>query len=356
MEDNEDDKPEEPTPFKLKRARDKGQVARGSDIGFFGGLAAFVAYAWIFGPDHAREIAQTARAALVTGASLETAPHEVLAVTGAVTSSLIKPLAIMGGAIFVAVLATQLAQTGFLFSTHPLKPDFKRLNPAQGLKRLFSAKMLIETLKNLVKMVTYTAIGWFVIVYALEEMSAGLSDGRRLAETMAVTGLILLLSALAAALAFSILDQLIVRRDFMKKMRMSRRELKREMRDREGEPRMKQRRKQLHGEFVQMSESVRNLKSADVLIVNPDHYAVGLRYDREAMTAPMIVARGTGNFALKLKRIAFIFGVTTIARPELARKLFGIGCFKREIPDSLYREVADIYRNLTGDPSPSSGE
>lgn len=350
MEEADQDKPEEPTAFKLKRAREKGQVARGGDLGFLGGLTAFLAYCWVFGPAHAAAIAHAARRAIIAGATLPPSPHEVLAVTGLMLSTIVVPLLVLGTAVFTTVMILEFAQTGVVFSGQPLKPDFNRLNPAKGLKRIFSVQMLAQTGKNMIKMVVYSGLAYLVIRHALDGIGSTISDGRRLAEAMAAMAFLLLLWAAGSALVFAGLDQFLVRRDFRKKMRMSRRELKREVRDREGEPRMKQRRKQLHGEFAQMSESMRNLKGADVLIVNPDHLAVGLRYDRETMAAPRVVSRGRNLLAERLKAIALVYGVAVIRDPQLARALYREASFDREIPDGLYRDVAAIYRRLAPEP------
>ena len=105
-------------------------------------------------------------------------------------------------------------------------------------------------------------------------------------------------------------------------MRMSRRELRREHRDREGEPRQKQKRKQLHAEFVQASQSLRGVKGADVVVTNPTHYAVALRYDAASMAAPAVVSRGAGDLALRIKQLAFRHNVVVIEDKALARALY----------------------------------
>ena len=165
---------------------------------------------------------------------------------------------------------------------------------------------------------------------------------------MARTGMRLLIFCLLAGVVFAAIDQFLVRRDFTRKMRMSRRELRRESRDREGEPRMKQRRKQLHAEFVKLSQSMRNVRGADVLITNPTHYAVALRYDGRSMYAPTIVSQGANQFAQRLKQLAFVYGVVIVPAPELARALYRCE-LNREIPETHYRRVADIYLRMRRD-------
>ena len=346
MDDTEQNKSEQPTSFKLDRARRKGSVARGMDLGFLTALAAFLGYAWIFGRSLQEQIGQSARGALVAAPNVLGSPNELMAVTGMVLSHAARPLALMAGAIFLVVLTFEVFQTGFIFTTEPLRLDFGRLSPAKGLKRLFTVKLLIETAKNILKLIVYVAITYAVIRHAQKSSLAAITDAGSLAAAMTATGFKLLAFYVIAAIGFAAADQLISRRDFMKKMRMSRREVRRESRDREGEPRMKQRRKQLHAEFVKLSSSLRNVRGADVLITNPSHYAVALKYDRGAMEAPTIVSRGANQFALRLKQAAFVYGVTVVEDRQLARSLYFKCEMNREIPDAYFRRVADIYLSI----------
>lgn len=352
MEESEQDKSEQPTLFKLTRARGKGAVARGMDLGFFTGLAAFLGYAWVEGPDFGRIISHAIRGALVSSAGLADGPQAVFSATTLLFSSVVQPLVFMAGTIFLIVLLFEIVQTGFVFSAEPLKPDFNRLNPANGLKRLFTWRLLIETAKNVLKLAAYTTVGWLVIRGALQSDIGAVTDGRGLLALMSRTGLRLLMLFVLVALVFAVLDQLIVRRDFLKKMRMSRRELRREARDREGDPRLKQKRKQMHAEFTKMSQSLRNLRKADVLVTNPEHIALGLRYDPKTMQAPMIVSAGTGHFAQRLKRLAFIYGIPIIENRALARALYSKANLNKPVPEHCFQPVADIYnaiRQRTGE-------
>lgn len=343
QENTEQDKSEEPSFFKLKKAREEGSVARGMDLGFFTGLAALLGWFWLMGPSLTDRMVEASKRALVTAPTVLGSSNELLALTGMVLSQVVRPLAFMGVTIFAIVLAFELVQTGVVFTTKPLKIDFNRLNPAANLKKLFTFRILIETGKNILKMAVYLAITWLVIRDAQTVVAASVTDASSLTRAMVSTGFRLVLFYVLAAAFFAAIDQGIVRRDFLKKMRMSRRELKREVRDREGEPRMKQRRKQLHSEFVKLSQSLKGVRGADVVITNPTHYAVGLRYEAGRMEAPMVVARGADHVALRLRKLAFIYGVTVIEDRELARALYHQSDINRQIPQICFRRVADHY-------------
>jgi len=346
MEETEQNKSEQATPFKLNKARERGAVARGLDLGFLTALTAFVGYGWIAGRGLEDRIGLAARRAIVAAPDVLASPNEILAVSGALASTVLQPLAVMALVIFAVVLLFELIQTGVVFSTQPLKPDFNRLNPGQNLKRLFSIRLLVETVKNVLKLVVYGGIAYLAIRHAAAASFPTITDARALAFAMTSGAFRLLFLFMAAAAAFAVVDQMIVRRDFSKKMRMSRRELRREVRDREGEPRMKQRRKQLHAEFSKLSQSLKNIRGADVLITNPTHFAVALKYDNRTMTAPTVVAQGANQFALRLRRLAFQHGVVIIENRELSRALYYKCPLNSEIPETLYQPIADIYLAL----------
>lgn len=344
MEENELDKSEQATPFKLKRAREKGTVARGIDLGFFAALAAFVAYAWLAGPAATFDVARASGVTFQNIAVADDNLQMLLQQLGMLFAAVVEPLLWFAATVFFVVLLVDFLQVGPVFSAQPLKPDFKRINPAEGLKRLFSWRMLVEALKSVVKLGIYGTIAWLVISAALRSDAVAVADGRELISAIGSVAFKLLLFFALAAMAIAAIDQMLSRRDFAKKMRMSRRELKREHRDREGDPRFKQKRREFHSEFMKMAKSLRGARDADIILTNPTHYAVALRYDPDSMAAPRIVSRGTGGLAARIRRIGFIYGVTLLEDPPLARALFRTGLLDAEVPDGFYQQIADIYR------------
>lgn len=346
MSNNEQDKSEQASPFKLQHARKKGQVARGMDLGFCIALVVLLLYLWIAGPGLGSDIARASRDAIVTAPSVVGGQGELFALTGHVFGAVVKPVLIFCIALFLTVLLFEFLQTGVVFSAQPLKPDFSKLNPAKGLKRVFSKRMLVETLKNVLKLGVYVVIAWLAARQALDDYVAHVGDAAGLAQAMFGAGMKLLAWFALAALCFAAMDQLLVRREFGKNMRMSRRELRREHRDREGEPRQKQKRTQLHAEFVKASQSLRGVKGADVVVTNPTHYAVALRYDAASMTAPRIVSRGAGDLARRIKQLAFRFNVIVVEDKALARALYRSAALDAPVPEAFYQEVAAVYNRV----------
>lgn len=345
MDEAELDRTEQATPFKLRRAKEKGTVARGLDLGFFAVTATAAALLWVGGAGFAltlsHAVAEVLAAAGGLGASSQAAPL----LAGRLVWPIAGPLAVFAGGVFCVSLAFDFAQVGPVFSATPLKPDFNRINPAKGIKRLLSWRMLIEAGKALVKLAVYTTIAWLVIGGLIGTLGAGSSVTAHLASTVLDATLRLLVYFALVALVFALVDQFYVRRDFAKRMRMSRRELKREQRDREGEPRIKQKRKQLHNEFAKAVRALRNVPRSDVVITNPTHYAVALKFDAACDLAPVVVARGAGEMSLRIRRLGLAHGVVTVVDPPLARALYRRARLEREIPANFYQAVADHYRS-----------
>lgn len=354
MSEQEQNRSEEATPFKLRRAREKGQVARGMDLGFVGSLLAFAAFLLAAGDAFAGRLMALMRLSFTSGIDRTAHPMAVLGTIKAIYWQAFQPLFVLGAIIAVVLIFLELLQLrGFMFTMAPLKPDFSRLNPAKGLKRLFSLRMVKETLKNVIKMAVYTAAAWLVITGAIATFGDSVQDAPALARAMDGAGQRLLFAFLGVAFLFMVLDQVIVRGEFRKQMRMSRREVTRENREREGEPRLKQKRRELHGAMRQQSEGLRKLDGSDFLVTNPEHVAVALAYDPDAMEAPVVRASGRNHFAQLLKRKARLLGIPVIADPALARALFRDCAPGRPVLPQHFHGVARHYARLRGSPPPA---
>lgn len=340
----ETNKSEDASPFKLDRARRKGILARGTDLGFLSSLIALAIAAELAGEKLVSMLASTMRTNLAAAGAAPQGNSAILAQSWSDTikvgSTLALPLLLL---LVIAGIVEIVQNRGIVFSAEPLKPDFSRLNPAKGLKRVFSMRLLKELAKNLVKFAIYGTGAFLFIRNVVEYDGLRARNGRQLVEVMVVAagGLLLLFIFLAAAMA--LLDQLIARREFAKQMRMSRREVTREHREREGEPRQKQKRRQILSEIIKQAAAAANVKGADVLIVNPTHYAVALRYRPETGDAPIVQARGRNLWAKRMRETAQREGVVIVRNPVLARALYHEGQTGRPIGQANFVPVADIY-------------
>jgi flagellar biosynthesis protein FlhB len=350
QQDNETDKTQEATPFKLEQARKKGQVARGADIGFFAILLGLAFFVQLLGADILAALAQSIRHSFVTLVASAPDQAATLSQSASILEMGLRPLIGIGVIVSLLVILANIVQMrGLVFSTHPLKPDYNRLNPAQGMKRLFSLQMAKEAAKNIFKVAVYGGAAYILLQSVMKQFGSQAASGSTLARAMQGAALQLLIVFLILAAAFAILDQILVRQQFAKQMRMSARELKREYREREGEPRQKQKRKQVHAEYVKQQRQVSQIAGADVLIVNPEHYAVALLYTPATMSAPQIRAKGRNAFALQMRAEARKHNVTIIENAPVARLLYKDGRVALPIPEASFSIVADIYLMLKRD-------
>jgi flagellar biosynthetic protein FlhB len=356
VSETEQDRTEQPTSYKLLQARRRGMVARGMDLGFLIALATAVVSIWILGSWLWQSMASSMQTALRSAGGMSEGSVPLARVVEQLFLEVFTPILVFSVVLLSVAMVFEIVQTGVVFSAQPLKPDFSRLNPVQGLKKLFSLRMLVETFKNLLKLTAYTAVAVWAVHEALQSEHIATGDVRQLAASLAHAALRLIIAFALVALLFASADQIISRRFFLKNMRMSRREVKREFRDREGDPRLKQKRKQLHGEFVKLSQGLRNLRGADVVITNPTHYAVALRYDRSTMTAPMVVSLGSHQIAQRMKRMAMHYGIPVVESPALARELWRITSLNSFVPESCFAPVAEIYNRINRELAGAQGD
>lgn len=344
MSETEKNKTEDATPFKLKRAREKGQLARGTDLGFFSIMAALSTFGMFFLPRIMTDIPAGVRQLWASSLAGASEPGQLLAAIAALSAHITWPLLAFAACVFLTVAVLEVLQVGGLKVTlFPLKPDFKRLDPGKGLKRMVSPRMLKQALKNILKLCVYVAAAAIVVHTAVSLFAGVMNSAENLAQAMRASAFRLIFTFVALALVFALIDQVVSRQEFRKQMRMSRSELTREHKEREGEPRMKQKRKKLHAELSQQTGGAGNLRGSDMLIVNPEHYAVALKYDAERMEAPQVTAKGRNRFALRLKAEAMRQGIPTLTDPPLARALFRAAAPGAQVPGRLYTAVAGKY-------------
>lgn len=346
QQSSEENRTEEATPHKLRKARERAQVARGNDLGFAAILIASLLLMLIFG-SHLKNLlvgAMSQAFGVVSRADGSLEPTAIL--LAQLIGPTIQAILLVGvGAALVSIVFEIVQLRGLLFSTHPLKPDFSRLNPLQGLKRLFSIRTLKETLKNIAKFALYSGFGGLAIFMFISGGRLQIS-GAELGSAMH-SGLLLLLSCfIALSLFVAAVDQIIARTEFAKEMRMSRSELDREHKEHEGDPRQKRKRRQLHAEYVKQLKQMEGLPGSDMLIVNPEHVAVALAYDPSIMEAPRILALGRNHFALMLKKKAAILGIPIIQDTGLARALHAGAETGQTIRQEQFYPVAQHYLRL----------
>lgn len=347
MSESEQNKTEPPTPFKLKKARDKGQVPRGSDLGFFSMSVALCLVTLSAGEYLFDRIGETLQSLWVIAIPQASEPRVTTDAIAMVYPLAFQSVAVIGLSVITLIIVMEILQLrGAVFSAHPLKPDMNRLNPAKGFKRVFSVRMLKETLKNILKLCFYAGAAFLIIQAAVTQYGAGLSDAQALADGIFLSAQRLIFAIAGLALIVAAIDQVISRQEFTRQMRMSKSELQREHKDREGEPRQKQKRKELHREYAKQTGASGDVPGSDLMVINPDHYAVALVYRPDEMDAPQVTAKGRNAFALAMKRAATSAGVPSFHQPVLARALFRQCGPGDPVPADAFKAVADLYMIL----------
>jgi len=243
---------------------------------------------------------------------------------------------------FIAAFLITYLQVGGLFSMESLTPDLGRLNPLQGFKKIFSKRALMELLKSLMKIavtgyVAYTVIEKYIYVFPrFVDMD--------IMASMVICGSIILEMALKVGFVFviiGIIDYIFQWFEHEKSLKMSKYDVKQEYKQVEGDPQIKSKQRQIQRE-VAMRRMMAEVPSADVVITNPTHFAVALKYQAEFMQAPTIVAKGQDFMALRIREIADLNHVTIVENPPLARMLFHTTEIGDVVPEEMYQAVAEI--------------
>lgn len=347
MAEQEKDKTEQATPFKLREAKRRGQVMKSLDFNSFFAITGLLGVLFVWGEGLMRlSLVQAQKLFEHAAEAVYDIPHLVgwLEEITVAVGHFLAPFFLVA---VVMAIAANLVQTGPIFSTFPLKPDVQRLNPVSGFKRVFSLRMVFEGVKNLIKLALFGLVAYLVMAGLLPSL-IGLSymDPKSYAPLLLDQASQLMFKLALVVLVVALLDFAYTRWNFAKKMMMSRRELKEEIKRREGDPHVRAKIRELQKEAAKRSKSIRRVPDADVLITNPTHFAVALRYQQGAMSAPWVIAKGAGETAEKMRLAAARHGVPVFERPVLARRLFRECDIDQPVSETLFEPVARLYAEL----------
>jgi len=341
-EESDLEKTEPASPQRLEKAREEGQVVRSRELNTFLLLGAGVAGLWMTGAYLYQAMQGVFRAGLWFDAHVGRDPAVMLSVArGSVNQALHALLPIFGLLVIVAVLASVLLG-GFVLSVKALTPKFTRLNPLQGIARMFSAQTLVELAKTFAKVALIGGIGAAVIWHYHDAMIALMHASVAQALTSGLT-LVALCSGLIVASLFLIvlMDTPWQLFQHFKKLRMSRQDVKQEHKESEGDPHVKGHIRQQQRTMARR-RMMAEVPRADVVVTNPTHYAVALLYAQDSGGAPRVIAKGAGLVAQTIIRIAQEHRVPRLSAPPLARALHKHVKLGQEIPAALYAAVAQV--------------
>lgn len=347
MAEQDQDRSQEATPFKLQEAKRRGQVAKSLDINTLFQIAGGLVVMWLVGQRLIADGLSLAAGIFHQAAVLDFRIPALVDWSAHVAFTLGQIFAPFVLVVLVLSVLSNMVQTGPIFATFPLKPDPKRLNPIEGFKRVFSLQMLFNALKILIKLGLFITVAYYVITGMLPQVIGLIAVDPRTYPTVMLDHIWSLVFKLGLVLlVVALLDLLYTRWDYGKKMRMSHRELKEEVKRREGDPQVRAKIKELQREAAKRSKSLRRVPEADVLITNPTHYAVALKYERGAMSAPLLIAKAAGETALTMRHVAARCGVPIMERKSLAQQLFREVEIDQSVPVTLYEPIARLYAEL----------
>ncbi|MHB1123420.1 MAG: flagellar biosynthesis protein FlhB [Ramlibacter sp.] len=343
MADESDlEKTEQPSPRRLEKAREEGQVARSRELVTFVLLASAAAGLWTTAGLLEDRVGSVVRRGLAFDRGVAFDPALMLATAQEMAVQGLLAIAPFLGMMLLAALVAPTLLGGLLFAPKSLAPDFKKLDPLAGLGRMFSAQSLAELLKAIAKSLVIGVVGFLVIRSGMDAMLGAMREAP-------AAGIAHMLAVVARSCAWIIGALLLIALvdvpyqvwALNKKLRMSREDLKQEHKESEGDPHVKGRIKRQQ-QALARRRMMAEVPKADLVLTNPTHFAVALRYDERAMAAPKVVAKGTDLVAQRIRELAREHKVEVVESPALARSLYRHTDLGKEIPGGLYTAVAEL--------------
>lgn len=357
-EEDDSQKTEDPTQKRIDDAREKGQIPVSKEINSFMILGVFTMIALGFMPAIMRDV----RFALMP--YLES-PEEFSLEDGGFALQILNTIGemavIMAFPVILAIAAALGAgfmQSRFNLSTDPLIPKLERISPLKGLQRMFAVRSVVELIKGIVKISLVAAVAAISLWSSIEAIR--LLPGYDLMEMLHFTdGMVskMLIGMLCMVFFIAILDYLYQRYEYYKSLRMTKQELKDEYKQQEGDPAVKQRLRSIRMERAR-KRMMAAVPSADVVITNPTHFAVALKYDADTMSAPVLIAKGHDEVAARIRKVAEENKIIIMRNPPLARALYDNVDIDDPIPTAYFKAVAEIIAyvfKLKGKKMPGGG-
>lgn len=336
------EKTEKATPKKREEERKKGQVAKSQDVNtsiilLFSFIVLFVAGSFM------KNEMLDMLTFIFTEKIHETVTMDstmVLLQEGLIYfARLVAPIMAIS---VVAAVAANLLQVGILFTSEPLKFDLKKINPIQGAKRIFSVRAIVELLKSLLKIAVIGTITFSVIwLYKDDMMQLAFKPIESAVAFFGQVTVIMGIATILALIFLAVLDYMYQKYDFEKKIRMSKQDIKDEHKNIEGDPFIKSKIKEKQQQMA-MSRMMQEVPEADVVITNPTHFAIAIKYDESITSAPYVIAKGQDEIALKIKEIAKEHGIMMVEDKALARSMYDAVKIDEVIPEQFYQAIAEI--------------
>lgn len=341
------EKTEKASPFKLKKAKEQGQVAKSSELNSVIAIMVFFTVFLALWQQDLNQLSQVLKKLLRMSAQLHFSSDQIQSLFHWLLSALLSLWLPFALAMSISLILSSIAQTGFVWSSKPLTPDFSRLSLVKGFKRIYSVRLFFDLGKNLSKLFLALVVTGF-------SLYSELPNYLQLIETRADRNAILLVNLLFKTLfqvlivlgLIALIDHLFSRWKYGRDQRMSKQEVKEEYKQREGDPKIKQKLKQLQQQLFSKISSMRRVKEADVVITNPTHLAIALKYERGLMPAPKLLCKAQGEMAAEVKKLARRYKVPIIENKVLARSIYKEIELNHWISPTLYAMTAEVFKEV----------
>lgn len=341
-DEDKDSKTEEPTARRLEKARTEGQVAMSQELRTLFMLSGALVIVWMLAPWVMAGLREYMRGFIEHLAVVDLSVEGVRSLFGHVLVEVSLWLILPIGLLSILAVVGTTSQVGLLFTAKKLEPKLSEIDPIKGFKRLFSMNSLVEFLKSIAKVLIVAVVGVLAVVPFIRSPDQMVDEPLLATLDHAHTMISLLLAAVVAAvLVLATADFLWQRHQHRDSLKMSKQELKDEFKDSEGDPQVKGKIRQLRAQRARQ-RMMAAVPDASVVVTNPTHFAVALKYDMEKMAAPTVVAKGQDLIALKIREIAKENDVPIVENPPLARALFKAVDLEEEIPQEHYKAVAEV--------------
>ena len=340
----EDDtqKTEEPTPKKLQESRKKGQVALSREVNNWVMLFAATIVVLAIGPSAMTALTQYMSGFIERAHLMPSAPAGIGVILGDAFWSVLKIMVLPLILLMLAAFLSPFIQIGPLFAPEIIKPDFSKISPAKGFGRLFSMRSLMEFVKGILKLGIIGFVGVLLLMpfYDAVGHMIGLPIATMMEEMQSLV-LRLMTGILVVLMVVAVVDLVYQRYEHMKKMKMSKQELKDEYKQTEGDPHVRAKLRQLRQEKAR-SRMMQAVPEADVIITNPTHYSLALKYKPDEMDVPILIAKGMDDVAMRIREVAKENDIPFFENRPLARALYDTVEVDEVIPPEHYKAVAEV--------------
>ncbi|HAY95415.1 flagellar biosynthesis protein FlhB [Shewanella sp.] len=341
-EESSGERTEEPTGRRLEQAREKGQIARSKELGTAAVLISAACGFYMLGPSLAISLTRVFEIVFTMDRAQIFDTNEMFNVWGIVASEIAWPMAKIMLLIVVVAFIGNVSLGGINFSTQAMMPKASKMSPLAGFKRMFGVQALVELTKGIAKFSVVAFSAYFLLSFYFNDIMLLSSDHLPGNVYHALDLLVWMFILLCSSILFIVvIDVPFQIWNHNKQLKMTKQEVKDEYKDTEGKPEVKGHIRQMQRELAQR-RMMAEVPNADVIVVNPEHFAVAIKYDVQRSAAPFVIAKGVDDVAFKIREIARAHNIAIVSAPPLARAIYHTTKLDQQIPEGLFTAVAQI--------------